>query len=153
MQAYGHAAVVIIMFMVRGGLESCLTTVNYTGKVWDLWPALEYYLLCKDGNLQNHINVGFLAPWSPEILCYFLALGAKERILVCPTLVSDQGLRKMCSPGVAELWFGHELCMLPAGYLQHIVPQQALNPVPQNYQLAKASPYQIILPEGSLPHL
>lgn len=92
-------------------------------------------------------------PLEAQRFCYFLALGAKERILVCPTLVSDQGLRKMCSPGVAELWFGHELCMLPAGSLQHIVPQQALNPVPQNYQLAKAGPYQIILPEGSLPHL
>lgn len=31
MQAHGHAAVVIIIFMVRGGLESCLSTVITQG--------------------------------------------------------------------------------------------------------------------------
>lgn len=62
LQAHGHVAVVIITFMVRGGSESCLSTGNYTGKVWDLWPALEYYLLFKDGNLQNHVNIGGFAP-------------------------------------------------------------------------------------------
>lgn len=80
MQARGHAAVVIIIFMVRGGLEGCLITVNYTGiaQVWDLGPALEYYLICKDGNLQNHINIGGFAPWSPEILL-FLSSGSKGK--------------------------------------------------------------------------
>lgn len=62
LQAYGHAAVVIITFMVKGGSKSCLSTGNYTGKVWDLWPALDYYLLHKDGNLQTHVNIEGFAP-------------------------------------------------------------------------------------------
>lgn len=60
MEAHEHAAVLIIKFMVRSGSESCLMSVNYTGKVWDLWPALEYCLLPKDGDLQTHTNLGVL---------------------------------------------------------------------------------------------
>lgn len=144
MQAHGHAAVVIIIFMVRGGLESCLSTVNYTGiaQVWDLWPALEYYLICKDGNLQTHINTGGFAPWSQRFSC-FLAQGAKGRRLACPTLVSDPGLRRMCSPGVTEL-----LCLAPAHH-----PQQAMNLLHTITILLKPAPHQIISPEGSLPRL
>lgn len=67
MEAYGHAVVVIIIFMVRGSSESCLSTVNDTGKVWDVWPAPEYNVLRKNGDLQNHISIGGFALWSPEI--------------------------------------------------------------------------------------
>lgn len=146
LQAYGHAAVVIIIFLVRGGLESCLSTGNYTGKVWDLWPILIIISFVRMATYKNHINIGGSCLLEPRdsllflCLCCFLAQGAKGRILACPTLVSDQGLRKVCPLAVTELHFGAWTLPGSSWISPAHHPQQAKNPPPHNSHLVKTKP-------------